>query len=166
MYGPKGIGALYVRRKPRVRLDPIISGGGQERGLRSGTLPVPLIVGFGRAAEVAGEEMESDLRHVTRLFYKLHDGIRAQLPDVYLNGDATQRYFGNLNLSFAYVEGESLLMGLKVWGEASVKKCAKDCERKKGQREEYADILVRTSNRNQSPLSQVSLTLSPASSLL
>jgi cysteine desulfurase len=113
MYGPKGVGGLYVRRKPRVRLDPIFSGGGQERGLRSGTLPTPLIVGFGRAAEVAGEEMESDLKHVSRLFFKLHDGIKAALPDVYLNGDINQRYLGNLNMSFAYVEGESLLMGLK-----------------------------------------------------
>jgi cysteine desulfurase len=113
LYGPKGIGAIYIRRRPRVRLEPIISGGGQERGLRSGTLPVPLIVGFGKAAEIAKDEMEADNKHIIRLFQKLREGICSVLPDVYLNGDAEQRYHGNLNLSFAYVEGESLLMGLK-----------------------------------------------------
>jgi len=113
MYGPKGIGAVYVRRKPRVRLEPILSGGGQERGLRSGTLPVPLIVGFGRAAEISNEEMDADLKHISRLFKKLHSGITSAIPEVFLNGDLEKRYHGNLNLSFAYVEGESLLMGLK-----------------------------------------------------
>eukprot|EP00009_Paramoeba_aestuarina_P002880 CAMPEP_0201522650 /NCGR_PEP_ID=MMETSP0161_2-20130828/18467_1 /ASSEMBLY_ACC=CAM_ASM_000251 /TAXON_ID=180227 /ORGANISM="Neoparamoeba aestuarina, Strain SoJaBio B1-5/56/2" /LENGTH=396 /DNA_ID=CAMNT_0047921561 /DNA_START=173 /DNA_END=1363 /DNA_ORIENTATION=+ len=113
MYGPKGIGALFVRRRPRVRLEPIISGGGQERGLRSGTLPVPLVAGLGKAAEVAMEEMEADERHVRRLFKRMHQGITSELADVYLNGDLDQRYHGNLNLSFAYVEGESLLMALK-----------------------------------------------------
>jgi len=109
MYGPKGVGAVYIRRRPRVRLEPILSGGGQERGFRSGTLPVPLIVGLGKAAELAKEEMDADLKHVSRLYNKLYNGIMTALPEVYLNGDKERRYFGNLNLSFAYVEGESLL---------------------------------------------------------
>eukprot|EP01114_Cavostelium_apophysatum_P016057 TRINITY_DN4507_c0_g1_i1.p1 TRINITY_DN4507_c0_g1~~TRINITY_DN4507_c0_g1_i1.p1 ORF type:complete len:476 (-),score=119.71 TRINITY_DN4507_c0_g1_i1:49-1476(-) len=113
LYGPKGIGALYVRRRPRVRLEPIISGGGQERGMRSGTLPAPLIVGLGAACEIAKDEMERDNRHVRRLFDRLYDGIRQKIPEVYLNGDLKSRYHGNLNISFAYVEGESLLMALK-----------------------------------------------------
>eukprot|EP01097_Dermamoeba_algensis_P004503 TRINITY_DN2926_c0_g1_i4.p1 TRINITY_DN2926_c0_g1~~TRINITY_DN2926_c0_g1_i4.p1 ORF type:complete len:239 (+),score=47.68 TRINITY_DN2926_c0_g1_i4:774-1490(+) len=113
IYGPKGIGALYVRRKPRVRLEPIINGGGQERGLRSGTLPAHLIVGLGKACEVAGEEMERDAKRVSQLFKRLYDGISSKISHVYLNGDIKERYHGNLNLSFAYVEGESLLMALK-----------------------------------------------------
>jgi len=112
MYGPKGIGALYVRRKPRVRLRATIDGGGQERGLRSGTLPTPIIVGFGRAAEVCALEMENDKRHIERLYKRLNDGITSALPKITLNGSATSRYFGNANLSFAAVEGESLLMSL------------------------------------------------------
>jgi cysteine desulfurase len=113
LYGPKGIGALYVRRRPRVRLDPVFSGGGQERGFRSGTLPHPLIAGFGAACEIAGLEMERDLAHVQRLSKKLHDGIVAHIPHVEVNGSIDHRYPGNLNISFAYVEGESLLMALK-----------------------------------------------------
>lgn len=113
IYGPKGVGALYVRRRPRVRLEPIISGGGQERGLRSGTVAVPLAVGLGKACEVAQEEMAYDAEHVKKLYDKLYSGITSKIPDVYLNGDKNQRYFGNLNLSFAYVEGESLLMALR-----------------------------------------------------
>ena len=115
LYGPKGIGALYVRRRPRVRLEPQMNGGGQERGLRSGTVPTPLVVGFGKACEVAMEEMENDRRHVERLGQRLKDGIMRQLQSVVLNGaeDITHRYPGNINLSFACVEGESLIMGLK-----------------------------------------------------
>lgn len=112
MYGPKGIGALYVRRKPRVRLRATIDGGGQERGMRSGTLPTPIIVGFGEAAEVCRLEMENDQRHVERLYNRLCDGITKVLPKIALNGSATARYKGNANLSFACVEGESLLMSL------------------------------------------------------
>merc|ERR1719491_726092 len=112
MYGPKGIGALFVRRKPRVRLRAVIDGGGQERGMRSGTLPTPIIVGFGAAAEVCRNEMENDTRHVTRLYHRLHGGITAALPKIVLNGSASKRYMGNANLSFAGVEGESLLMRL------------------------------------------------------
>jgi len=113
IYGPKGIGALYVRRKPRVRLEPIISGGGQERGLRSGTLPSPLIAGFGEACRIAQEEMERDRQHVTKLFHRLLDGVKKRIPEIYVNGDLQARYHGNLNISFAYVEGESLMMGIK-----------------------------------------------------
>jgi len=112
LYGPKGIGALYVRRKPRVRVKPLIDGGGQERGLRSGTLATPIVVGFGKAAEVCQLEMENDKKHIERLYSRLKDGIQAVLPKVALNGSPTHRYFGNANLSFAAVEGESLLMSL------------------------------------------------------
>lgn len=122
-YGPKGIGALYVRRRPRVRLSPIINGGGQERGLRSGTLPSPLIVGLGKAAELCREEMEVDFEHVKALSKRLYDGITSQVSDVVLNGDLERRYPGNVNLSFAYVEGESLLMGMKDLAVSSGSAC-------------------------------------------
>ena len=113
LYGPKGIGALYVRRRnPRVRMRPIIDGGGQERGLRSGTLATPLVVGLGRAAELAVTEMERDREHVALLSDKLYRGLTERLPEVTLNGSFAKRYCGNLNLSFSCVEGESLLMGL------------------------------------------------------
>jgi len=123
IYGPKGVGAIYVRRRPRVRVEAIISGGGQERGLRSGTLPSPLIVGLGRAAQVALEEKENDLKHITRLSQRLHDGISQNIPHVFLNGSKDQRYPGNLNFSFAYVEGESLLMALKEIAVSSGSAC-------------------------------------------
>lgn len=114
MYGPKGIGALVVRnRKPRIRLNPIISGGGQERGLRSGTLPAPLVVGLGKACEIGVQEMGRDSRHIAMLEKRLYDQITSQLSHVVLNGSREQRYKGNLNLSFEAVEGESLLMSLK-----------------------------------------------------
>lgn len=113
IYGPKGVGALYVRRRPRVRIDPLISGGGQERGMRSGTLPTPLAVGLGAACEVAMKEMEYDREHVRRLSKRLIDGIMSGASHVVRNGDPDQCYEGCINLSFAYVEGESLLMGLK-----------------------------------------------------
>ena len=123
IYGPKGVGALYVRRKPRVRLLPIISGGGQERGMRSGTLPPPLVVGLGKACEVALEEMPREQVRVRKLFDRLYNGILAKVPEVVLNGDLEQRYHGNLNLSFAYVEGESLLMALKELACSSGSAC-------------------------------------------
>lgn len=112
LYGPKGIGALYVRRKPRVRLEAIISGGGQERGLRSGTLPAPLVVGFGAACELAANEMEYDSRRINKLSERFLQDI-SSIPNVIRNGDPNKTYPGCLNLSFAYVEGESLLMALK-----------------------------------------------------
>jgi cysteine desulfurase len=123
LYGPKGIGALYVRRRPRVRLEPIINGGGQERGLRSGTLPTPLIVGLGEAAKVCAAEMENDTAHVTRLSERLINGIESQVDHTQLNGDRERRYHGNVNMSFAYVEGESLLMGLKEIAVSSGSAC-------------------------------------------
>jgi cysteine desulfurase len=113
MYGPKGIGALYVRAKnPRVRLAPIIDGGGHERGFRSGTLNVPGIVGFGKASTLCREGMADEAQRVTRLRERLREKLLAALDDVYLNGHPVHRLPGNLNISFAYVEGESLLMGL------------------------------------------------------
>jgi len=113
VYGPKGVGALYVRRKPRVQLRPIINGGGQERGLRSGTLPSPLAIGMGKACQVAKECMEEDYQHVSRLSQKLLQSLKSQLEEIIVNGDLEHRYHGNINISFAFVEGESLLMGLK-----------------------------------------------------
>lgn len=123
IYGPKGVGALYVRRRPRVRLSPIFSGGGQERGLRSGTLAPALAVGFGEACRIAALDMEADHAHITRLSKRLHDKINNAIPHVILNGDAEARYQGNLNLSFAYVEGESLLMALKEVAVSSGSAC-------------------------------------------
>jgi len=114
MYGPKGVGALYVRRKnPRVRLAPMIDGGGHERGMRSGTLPVPLIVGFGKAADICRQMMPEESKRLTALRDRLRDGIMTRLDETYLNGHPTRRLPNNVNISFAYVEGESLLMGLK-----------------------------------------------------
>lgn len=113
VYGPKGIGAIYVRRRPRVRIEPLQSGGGQERGLRSGTLPAPLIVGLGAACDIAYREMDYDHDWIEFLSRRLIDGIMKNLPNVIRNGDPIQTYPGCVNLSFAYVEGESLLMSLK-----------------------------------------------------
>jgi len=124
LYGPKGIGALYVRRNnPRVRLAPVVHGGGHERGLRSGTLNVPAIVGLGKAAELALQEMESEASRVSRLRDRLLNGITKELDEVYLNGHATQRLPNNLNLSFAYVEGEALMMGFKELAVSSGSAC-------------------------------------------
>jgi len=124
IYGPKGIGALYVRaRNPRVRLAPQLDGGGQERGMRSGTLNVPGIVGLGRALELCGELMESENERLLRLRERLRQGIMGKLDDVFLNGHPIQRLPGNLNLSFAFVEGESLLMGLKDIAVSSGSAC-------------------------------------------
>eukprot|EP01130_Rhizamoeba_saxonica_P016868 TRINITY_DN7882_c0_g2_i1.p1 TRINITY_DN7882_c0_g2~~TRINITY_DN7882_c0_g2_i1.p1 ORF type:complete len:474 (-),score=111.71 TRINITY_DN7882_c0_g2_i1:26-1447(-) len=113
IYGPKGVGALYVRRRPRVRVEPIQSGGGQERGLRSGTVPTSLAVGLGRACEIASQEMENDAKHAKKLFNRFYDYLKDNLEDIYLNGHPEHRWYGNVNISFAYVEGESLLMGIK-----------------------------------------------------
>ncbi|ETW10308.1 cysteine desulfurase, mitochondrial [Aphanomyces invadans] len=123
VYGPKGIGAMYIRRRPRVRLEPILSGGGQERGLRSGTLPHPLCVGLGEACALAQREMENDHKWVQHLAERLQKGIHDAIPHVILNGDKEQRYWGNVNLSFAYVEGESLLMALKDIAVSSGSAC-------------------------------------------
>ncbi|EPX72577.1 cysteine desulfurase Nfs1 [Schizosaccharomyces octosporus yFS286] len=112
IYGPKGVGAAFIRRRPRVRLSPLLSGGGQERGLRSGTLAPPLIVGFGTAARLCREEMAYDHEHISKLSKRLIDGLLA-IPYTSLNGDPKSRFPGCVNISFSYVEGESLLMGLK-----------------------------------------------------
>ncbi|KAJ1975110.1 cysteine desulfurase [Dimargaris verticillata] len=113
LYGPKGIGALYVRRRPRVRMEPIQTGGGQERGLRSGTVPTPLAVGMGAACELSQREMEYDHQRISELSQRLIAGVTAKLDHVVRNGDNQHTYPGCVNLSFAYVEGESLLMALK-----------------------------------------------------
>lgn len=123
VYGPKGVGALYVRRRPRVRLEPLFSGGGQERGLRSGTLPHHLCVGFGAACELAQQEMEHDTAWIGYLSDKLKRGIVERIPDVVQNGDPQDNYPGCLNYSFAYVEGESLLMALKNVAVSSGSAC-------------------------------------------
>ncbi len=124
IYGPKGIGALYVRSKaPRVRLTPMMDGGGHERGMRSGTLNVPGIVGLGAACEIAGKEMAEETARVSDLRNKLHAGICERLDEVYLNGHPTERLSGNLNISFAYVEGESLLMGISDIAVSSGSAC-------------------------------------------
>ncbi|OFZ78908.1 MAG: IscS subfamily cysteine desulfurase [Bdellovibrionales bacterium RIFOXYD1_FULL_53_11] len=124
IYGPKGVGALYVRRKnPRVRLVPIIHGGGHERGMRSGTLNVPGIVGFGKACEILQRVMTEEIRRMQHLRDMLWDGIRTQLEDVYLNGHPDERLPNSLNVSFAYVEGESLMMGMKDIAVSSGSAC-------------------------------------------
>ncbi|HSK03595.1 MAG TPA: IscS subfamily cysteine desulfurase [Kofleriaceae bacterium] len=123
VYGPKGIGALWVRRKPRVRIDPLIDGGGHERGMRSGTLPVPMIVGFGKAAELAKDEMAAEAVRLRALRDRLHRGITARLTETYVNGSLEHRLPGNLNISFAFVEGESLLMALKDVAVSSGSAC-------------------------------------------
>jgi len=123
-YGPKGVGALYVRRRnPRVQLSAIIDGGGHERGLRSGTLNVPGIVGFGQACELAQNEMAQESERLRRLRDRLKDGIFAQLDEVYINGSMTHRLPHNLNVSFAYVGGESLLMGINDVAVSSGSAC-------------------------------------------
>jgi cysteine desulfurase len=123
MYGPKGIGALYVRRKPRVRITAQIDGGGHERGMRSGTLNVPAIVGFGKAAELCAAEMESEAKRLLALRERLREGIQSQVTDTFVNGSLEHRLPGNLNISFAYVEGEAMLMGLKDVAVSSGSAC-------------------------------------------
>ncbi|OZJ03413.1 Cysteine desulfurase, mitochondrial [Bifiguratus adelaidae] len=113
IYGPKGIGAIYVRRRPRVRLEAVQSGGGQERGIRSGTVPTPLCVGLGEACRIAKEEMAYDHKRISALSERLINGIQSQVTDVVRNGLPESTYPGCVNLSFSYVEGESLLMALK-----------------------------------------------------
>jgi cysteine desulfurase len=124
LYGPKGVGALYVRsRNPRVRISPQMHGGGHERGYRSGTLNVAGIVGFGKAVELCAREMQTEHERILALRERLEGGLRAQLDEVYVNGHETERLAGNLNMSFAYVEGESLLMGLSEIALSSGSAC-------------------------------------------
>jgi cysteine desulfurase len=124
LYGPKGVGALYVRRKnPRVQLVAIIDGGGHERGMRSGTLNVPGIVGFGKACELAMQEMSEESKRLAALRDRLRDRLSAELDEVFVNGSLDHRLPGNLNMSFAYVEGESLLMGINDVAVSSGSAC-------------------------------------------
>jgi cysteine desulfurase len=124
IYGPKGVAALYVRRKnPRVRLSAFIHGGGHERGMRSGTLNVPGIVGFGKALEMSARLFVEDNKRIAALRDKLWVGIQKELDEVYLNGHPTERLPGNLNVSFAFVEGESLMMGMKELAVSSGSAC-------------------------------------------
>ena len=122
IYGPKGIGALYVRRKPRVRLEAQMHGGGHERGLRSGTLATHQIVGMGEAFRLAKEEMAADNERLLKLRNRLVDGFK-DIEEVYINGDLEQRIAGNLNISFNFVEGESLIMALKDLAVSSGSAC-------------------------------------------
>lgn len=122
IYGPKGIGAIYIRRKPRVRIKPLFSGGGQERGIRSGTLATQLAVGLGVAAKIAKEEMQQNYNHIKKLSDKFYNAIM-EIPNVYLNGDREQRFPGNLNLSFAGIEGESMIMAIKDLAVSSGSAC-------------------------------------------
>jgi cysteine desulfurase len=121
-YGPKGIGALYVRRKPRVRIEAQMHGGGHERGMRSGTLPTHQIVGMGEAFRIAREEMGTEIERVRMLQKRLLDGLSA-IEQTFLNGDPTQRVPHNVNMSFNYVEGESLIMGVKGIAVSSGSAC-------------------------------------------
>ena len=124
IHGPKGIGALYVRKKdPRVRLEPQIDGGGHERGMRSGTLPVPMIVGFGKACDIMKKEGPEEARKLYKLRERLRKGIMDRLPETYLNGHPDERLPGNANISFAYVEGEGLMMGIKDVAVSSGSAC-------------------------------------------
>src|SRR5262252_2115549 len=124
MYGPKGVGALYVRRRnPRVQLSAIIDGGGHERGMRSGTLNVPGIVGLGKACEVAQQEMAQEGARLLALRERLRKGLEAKLDEVFINGSMEHRLPNNLNMSFAYVEGESLLMGINDIAVSSGSAC-------------------------------------------
>jgi cysteine desulfurase len=121
-YGPKGVGALYVCRKPRVRLEAQIHGGGHERGMRSGTLATHQIVGMGAAFAIAQEEMVADNARIQKLGQRLWNGVK-DMEEVYMNGHATQRVPGNANISFNFVEGESLLMSLRELAVSSGSAC-------------------------------------------
>ncbi|MEH6577508.1 MAG: IscS subfamily cysteine desulfurase [Amphritea sp.] len=122
IYGPKGVGALYVRRKPRVRLEAQMHGGGHERGMRSGTLATHQLVGMGEAFRIAKEEMHAECERITSLRNRFWNGL-ADMEEIYLNGSEEQRYIGNMNVSFNYVEGESLLMSLKDLAVSSGSAC-------------------------------------------
>ena len=122
IYGPKGIGALYVRRKPRIRIEAQTHGGGHERGMRSGTLATHQIVGIGEAFKIAKEEMVEENARLLKLRNRLWNGLK-DMDEVYLNGDLEQRVSGNLNVSFNFVEGESLIMALKNLAVSSGSAC-------------------------------------------
>jgi len=122
IYGPKGIGAIYVRRRPRVRLEALFNGGGQERGFRSGTLPTPLVAGLGEAARIAKIEMADEFKRLKKLHDKLYNALVKGIPDVFVNG-SKDGFPGNINLSFAYIEGESMLMAIRGLAVSSGSAC-------------------------------------------
>jgi len=122
IYGPKGIGALYIRRKPRVRLQALFHGGGQERGIRAGTLPTHQIVGLGESFRLAEEEIDSDFKKINSFKKRLYEGLK-DMEEIYVNGDLENGYPGIFNLSFNYVEGESLIMALKNIAVSSGSAC-------------------------------------------
>jgi cysteine desulfurase len=125
IYAPKGIGALYVRRRnPQVRLQPLHDGGGHERGFRSGTVPVPLVVGLGHALDLARAERDSESRRLLELRNHLYQGIRERVSEIRLNGDLVNRLAGNLNLSFAHVDGEALMMQMREIAVSSGSACS------------------------------------------
>lgn len=113
MYGPMGVGALYIRRKPRVRLEPLMDGGGQERTMRSGTLPAPLVVGFGKAAEVVSEELNVEITRMSELRDRLLEGLQHRVPDTFVNGSLAHRLAGSINIGFRGIDSESLMDALK-----------------------------------------------------
>ena len=123
VYGPKGIGALYVRRKPRVRIEPQIHGGGHERGMRSGTLPTHQIVGMGEAYRLARLEQAEEIKRIAALRDRLKDGIEKIIPEIVINGDMEHRVCSNLNVSFNFIEGESLMMAVKDLAVSSGSAC-------------------------------------------
>lgn len=123
VYGPKGIGALYVRRKPRVRIEPQIHGGGHERGMRSGTLPTHQIVGMGEAYRLARLEQAEEIKRIAALRDRLKDGIEKNIPEIVINGDMEHRVCSNLNVSFNFIEGESLMMTVKDLAVSSGSAC-------------------------------------------
>ncbi len=123
LYGPKGVGALYVRRKPRVKVAPLIDGGGHERGMRSGTLNVPAIAGFGAACELARAELAEESARVARLRDRLWAGLRERVPEVFANGSMERRVPGNLNVSFAGVDGEALMLSMREVAVSSGSAC-------------------------------------------
>ena len=122
IYGPKGIGALYIRKKPRVKLLPMIHGGGQERGFRSGTLPTPIVAGFGEAARIAKLEIQKDYDHAKMIFDRFDSEILS-MEEMYLNGDKIHRVPNNMNISFAFIEGESMIMAIKDLAVSSGSAC-------------------------------------------
>ena len=123
VYGPKGIGALYVRRKPRVRIEPQIHGGGHERGMRSGTLPTHQIVGMGEAYRLARLEQAEEIKRIAAIRDRLKDGIEKNIPEIVINGDMEHRVCSNLNVSFNFIEGESLMMAVKDLAVSSGSAC-------------------------------------------
>lgn len=124
IYAPKGIGALYVRRRPRVRLEPLLHGGGQERGMRSGTLPVPLVVALGKSAEIAMNDMREEHDRIARLSHRFFAGVLRHVPQATLNGHPTKRWAGNISIRFPIKEGASLMLALKDLAISSGSACS------------------------------------------